>query len=73
MDGMLGEKFAVEDGAEHELGAHSSTMDFQWLVMSVLTGCLTQGHNSSFFGVTDDPKLFRIMAGTTGSNPRPLP
>lgn len=42
-DGLPDEKFAVEHGAEHELGARFSTTGFQWMVTSALTGCLMSG------------------------------
>jgi hypothetical protein len=45
--GLLGESFAVEHGTEHGLGPRFSTMDFQWMVKSVLTTCLISGDNST--------------------------
>ena len=42
-DSLPREKFAVEHGAEHEPGARFSTMGFQWMVTSALTGCLITG------------------------------
>jgi hypothetical protein len=45
-DGLLGEEFAVEHAAKHELGACFPTTDFQWMVTSALTTCLTSGDNS---------------------------
>jgi len=46
---LLGESFAVEHGAEHELGPRFSTMDFQSMVTSALTTCLTQGDKSTLW------------------------
>ena len=46
-DILPGEKFAVEHGAEHVPGARFSTMDFQWMVTSALTGCLIAGDHPS--------------------------
>ena len=46
-DGLLGEKFAVQHGAEHEPGPRSSAIDFQWMVRSALTTCITPGDKST--------------------------
>src|SRR5215469_9287510 len=46
IDGLVSERFAIEHGAEHELGPHFSTKDFQWMVTSILTACLRPGDKS---------------------------
>src|SRR5215472_1023342 len=47
MDGLVSERFAIEHGAKHELGPRFSTKDFQFMVTSILTACLTPGDKST--------------------------
>ena len=47
MDSLVSERFAIEHGAKHELGPRFSTKDFQFMVTSILTACLTPGDKST--------------------------